>query len=67
MTMLKAGILAQQAVDTLGVEDKDSEEIIKIQRDFKIKLISEVFDKQSEHHKDSSIKELISLVKTLKN
>ncbi|MEZ9420019.1 hypothetical protein AB4229_09120 [Vibrio breoganii] len=67
MTMLKAGILAQQAVDTLGVEGKDSEEIIQIQRDFKIKLISEVFDKQSEHHKDTSIKELISLVKTLKD
>ncbi|HIF5855110.1 TPA: hypothetical protein ACX3E9_004491 [Vibrio parahaemolyticus] len=67
MTMLKAGILAQQVVGTLGIEGKTDEEIVQIRQDIQIKLITGIFDNQTEHAKGSSPKDLIALAKVLKD
>ena len=67
MTMLKAGILAQQMVSTLGLEGKTDEEIIQIRQDIQIKLITGVFDNHSEQVKGNSLKDLIALSKALKD
>ncbi|GMQ47034.1 hypothetical protein VB10N_20330 [Vibrio sp. 10N] len=53
MTMLKAGILARQISDSLDLGQKSDDEIIKLQRDIKIKLITEVFD--SKHHVSNTL------------
>ncbi|PMG45678.1 hypothetical protein BCU90_17595 [Vibrio lentus] len=67
MTMLKAGILAQQVVGTLATEGKTDEEIRQIRQGIQIKLIADVFDNHAEHVKGNSLKDLIALSKALKD
>nr|WP_155484198.1 hypothetical protein [Vibrio harveyi] len=65
MTMLKAGILAQQISDSLEIESKSDTEIIQIKRDIKIKLITEVFDKNNVSAiKGNYVKDLTELIKS---
>lgn len=66
MTMLKAGILAQQVVGTLATEGKTDEEIRQIRQGIQIKLIADVFDNHAEHVKGNSAKDLVALAKALK-
>lgn len=46
MTMLKAGILAEQITNSLDCKNMTEEEILEFKRDTKIKLIMQVFTKQ---------------------
>ncbi|MCU8501993.1 hypothetical protein M2F98_00715 [Vibrio vulnificus] len=46
MTMLKAGILAEQITNSLACKNMTEEEILEFKRDTKIKLIMQVFSKQ---------------------
>jgi hypothetical protein len=45
MTMLKAGILAEQITNSLGCKDMTEEQTLEFKRDTKIKLIMQVFSK----------------------
>ncbi|WP_274020007.1 hypothetical protein [Vibrio parahaemolyticus] len=45
MTMLKAGILAEQITNSLDCKDMTDEQILEFKRDTKIKLIMQVFSK----------------------
>ncbi|MDS1861237.1 hypothetical protein QX220_06230 [Vibrio vulnificus] len=53
MTMLKAGILAEQITNSLDCKDMTEEQILEFKRDTKIKLILQVFSKQ-ETDKDTN-------------
>lgn len=53
MTMLKAGILAEQITNSLDCKDMTEEQILEFKRDTKIKLIMQVFSKQ-ETDKDTN-------------
>ncbi|HFQ5108151.1 TPA: hypothetical protein ACGUT0_001707, partial [Vibrio vulnificus] len=53
MTMLKAGILAEQITNSLDCKDMTDEQILEFKRDTKIKLIMQVFSKQ-ETDKDTN-------------
>jgi hypothetical protein len=56
MTMLKAGILAEQITNSLECKDMTEEQILAFKRDTKIKLIMQVFSKQEP---DKNINNLI--------
>lgn len=45
MTMLKAGILAEQITNSLACKDMTEEQVLEFKRDTKIKLIMQVFSK----------------------
>lgn len=53
MTMLKAGILAEQITNSLDCKNMTEEEILEFKRDTKIELIMKVFSKQ-ETDKDTN-------------
>lgn len=53
MTMLKAGILAEQITNSLNCKDMTAEQVLEFKRDTKIKLIMQVFSKQ-ETDKDTN-------------
>lgn len=53
MTMLKAGILAEQITNSLDCKNMTEEQILEFKRDTKIKLIMQVFSKQ-ETDKDTN-------------
>ncbi len=53
MTMLKAGILAEQITNSLDCKSMTEEQVLEFKRDTKIKLIMQVFSKQ-ETDKDTN-------------
>ncbi|ELA7319224.1 hypothetical protein Q9X98_000728 [Vibrio parahaemolyticus] len=65
MTMLKAGILAEQITNSLDCKDMTDEQILEFKRDTKIKLIMQVFSKtEPEVDKSNVIIEALKAMNT---
>lgn len=63
MTMLKAGILAEQITNSLDIKGMESKEILDFQRNTKIKLIMQVFSKNEPDTNQNNT--IIEAIKTL--